>query len=120
VTESQPTRQNRDGHPCPPWCTTDHDQELVPGHFATAHGAEGASVRWINARAVLHPTRGDVEVQVSVPGSNAGSLFLEAKHAGYLAILAETLADATPDEHRELAAAIRKAAADITAAGGAQ
>jgi len=120
MTEDQAPRQNRDGHPCPPWCVTDHDKEMISGHFPAAHGAESTSVRWINARAVLHPARGGAEVQVSVPGIDGGSLFLEAKHAGYLAILVEALADATPDQHRELAAAIRKAAAQITAAGGAQ
>jgi hypothetical protein len=120
MTEDQAPRQNRDGHPCPPWCTVDHDKELIPGHFSNSHGAEGVSVRSIHARAVLNPARGEAVVQVSVPGINAGSLFLEAEHAGYLAILAEVLADATPDQHRELAAAIRQAAAQITAEGGAQ
>jgi hypothetical protein len=117
VNEDQAPRQNRDGYPCPPWCVTDHDQELIPGHFTTAHGGEGVSVCWISARAVLHPARGDrdAEVQVSVPGIDGGSLFLEAKRAGYLAILVGELAEATPEQHRELAAAIRQVAAQIAA-----
>jgi hypothetical protein len=37
----------------------------------------------------------------------------------HLAGMIEQLANATPEQHRELAAAIRKAAADITDTGGA-
>jgi SAM-dependent methyltransferase len=44
VTQSQPARQNRKGHPCPPWCITDHDEQLVPGHFTESHGGETVPV----------------------------------------------------------------------------
>jgi hypothetical protein len=117
VTESQPARTNRDGHPCPPWCVTDHDEQLIPGHFSTAHGAAGEFIGPASARAILHPAAGDAaEVQVCTSGIDGGSLFLEPVKAGYLARMVEDLASATPETHRELAAAIRQAAADITGA----
>ena len=47
-------------------------------------------------------------------------LRLDLHDAGQLAGLVELLADATPDQHRELAAAIRMAAADITNEAGEQ
>jgi hypothetical protein len=118
TTADTETRGNRDGHPCPPWCTADHDRELIPGYFETTHGSEGAFIGPASARAVLCPSSEDAEVQICVSGRNAGSLFLDARHAGYLAILVEDLADATPEAHRELAAAIRKAAADLTGQAG--
>ena len=46
-----------------------------------------------------------------------GALLVDVRDSGKLAALVEQLADATPDQHRELADAIRKAAADITEAG---
>jgi hypothetical protein len=111
VTESQPTRANRDGHPCPPWCVTDHDEELIPGRFTETHAGEGIPVDgdvFLSARPCLAPGwGGPSRVQVH---SRAGSLFIE--DAATLAGLIEQLADAGPDMHRELAAAIRQAAAE--------
>ena len=60
----------------------------------------------------------------SPPVVAAGALLSETQlwleHAydiGALAAIVEQLADATPAQHRELAAAIRQAAADISEAG---
>jgi len=122
VTESQPTRTNRDGHPCPPWCVVDHDEELVPGHFTQSHGGEGESLNvsghnWVTARPA-HVLSRQPEVQVTLSG--VGSVFVAPPAAEDLASLVDALADAAPADVRQLAAAIRKAAGQITAAGGAQ
>jgi|SRR5580704_4679742 hypothetical protein len=114
---SETARANRDGHPCPPWCTADHDQELLPGSFSTAHSSEGAHAAGATVTAVLFPSVREPEVQVCTPGVDGGSIFLPAREAGYLAVLIRELAGAAPEEHRELAAAIRRAAAQITEAG---
>jgi hypothetical protein len=118
MTEDQAPRQNRDGHPCPPLCTTDHDQELFPGHFIESHGADSEFIEVggydrVSARACQVPSR-QPEVQVTLSGKC--SVFAAPPRAEELASLIEALADATPDQHRELAAAIRQAAAQITEA----
>jgi hypothetical protein len=113
VTQSQPARQNRKGHPCPPWCITDHDEQLVPGHFTESHGGETVPVEGdvlLSARACMAPAWDGPRVQVS---GRKGSFFTE--HADQLAGLIEQLASAPPERHLELAAAIRQAAAQITA-----
>jgi hypothetical protein len=115
---SQPARANRDGHPCPTWCTTDHDQETIPGSFSTAHGSEPVhTASWTIVAAALFPSASAPEVQVCTPGADGGSIFLTARKAGYLAVLISELASATPEQHRELADAIRHAAAVITDGG---
>jgi hypothetical protein len=116
VTESPPGRANRDGHPCPPWCTIDHDQELIPGRFSAAHGADTASRRvtereYVSARPCQTPSRSP-EVQVTWSGHD--SIFLAPAGAECLAGLLDVIADAAPADVRELAAAIRQAAAQIT------
>jgi hypothetical protein len=116
-TATRPARANRNGSPCPPWCTTDHDEEVVPGTgiFASAHGAEVARIPAGGVvRACLLPSDGIAYVHVS---GGAQPLFVPAADAEDLACFAELLAHATPDQHRDLAAAIRRAAAQATEAG---
>jgi hypothetical protein len=118
MTASQEPRQNRDGHPCPPWCTADHDGQLFPGYFTKSHGGENTLAGFdlpISVRPSLAPSWDAPRVQVA---GVAPSLFLE--DGASLAELIDRLAGATPEQHRELAAAIRKAAAVIEDAGGAR
>ncbi len=111
------TRTNRNGHQCPPWCVTGHDEEFGPGIFADVHATgqtgigtgEYGSVR---VGGCLMPSTGLRRVHVSLPPWPP--LFLSAVAAETVACLAEQLATATPEQHRELAAAIRQAAAVIT------
>ncbi len=117
MTANQAPRQNRDGHPCPLWCTVDHD-EVINGITITGHGGDVTVTQireyeqWITARAYLAAAPGRTpEIQVGMtPG---GDVFVPSRHAEDLAALVELLAAATPGQHRKLAAAIRKAAADI-------
>jgi uncharacterized protein CbrC (UPF0167 family) len=118
VNEDQAPRQNRNGHLCPPWCVTDHDAQLVPGHFTEAHGGDGESFNvsghnWVTARP-CHVTSRQPEVQVTLCG--VGSVFVAPPAAQDLASLIDALADAAPADVRQLAASIRKAAADLTEA----
>lgn len=121
LTADHPARANRDGHPCPSWCATDHDREIAPGIFQTTHGTSHARVS-VSERGYdrllvsgdLFPSDGERAVHVS--GGNE-PLFVPPEMAEGAAALVELLADATPEQHRELAAAIRQAAAVITEAG---
>jgi hypothetical protein len=122
MTETtQPARANRDGHPCPPWCTADHND----GSFAAStHCGHAGGIDFgdrdldsIWAAAILGEYH-DGRPHVAVTGhryrqSGSPQLQVRGIHAGDMADLVDMLADASPDQHRELAAAIRKAAADI-------
>jgi len=111
LAETTAPRQNADGECCPPWCVTDH------GKYGF-HGSERVTVEApefhrVSARA-LYSTIGGTTVQVLGDGIVRVPSGYEA---GELAALIEGLAAATPEQHRELAAAIRHAAAVITKAG---
>jgi hypothetical protein len=106
-----PARTNGQGDPCPPWCVTDHAKYSF-------HGAENAVGyapefhRW-SIRAVRFPVERDPHIQVAA----AGVVSVPLHDAGGLAAIIEDLAGATPGQLRQLAAAIRQAAAQITEAG---
>lgn len=98
---------------CPPWCVTDH------GKYAGFHGSGRVSVEApqyhrVSVRALQHSTDRLASVQVLA----AGMVQVPCGDAEDLAAIIEQLAGATPEQHRELAAAIRAAAAQITEASG--
>ena len=121
----RPARANRRGDPCPEWCTTDHETPDPGGLFFDFHG--GPAVRteipgavvsipdWIAVRPVAdgHPAVGDGP-HVSVTGTVC--TWISPGDAEDIAALIEMLGRATPDQHAEVAAAIRQAAAQITEA----
>jgi hypothetical protein len=124
VNESQAPRQNSKGHPCPPWCTRDH---LEDGPVSIAHRGAMSRIEMPGADCVpdvimASPAHLGIEgeaTEVSVHAIRHGSkahpaLWLAPADAEQLAGLVEMLAKATPARHRELAAALRKAAAGIT------
>jgi hypothetical protein len=93
---------------------TDRTRISVDGHrgnLSTLGGTFGA-----DPEVVVHATwygRG------TGPGTDAeGDLYIPVADTGQLAALIDVLSHATPAQHRELAAAIRKAAADITSQTG--
>lgn len=133
MSESQPARANREGHPCPPWCTVDHETDTGGGHRYLFHGSETARVRVpgkvkyaedvIYVRAI-HPGWTDGEPpQVDVSATRYGTddpspqAWISPRDAEGLAVIVEVLAKASPAQHRQLAAAIRQAAATMTEAG---
>jgi hypothetical protein len=107
-----PARVNRDGDPCPPWCVTDHGKYSF--HGSERITVEAPQYHLCGARAIKYSGIGGGQIQVSGDGIVA----LPCSEAGDLAALIEELAAATPAQHRELAAAIRRAAA--AAAGTAE
>jgi hypothetical protein len=118
VTESQATRHNPyTGMDCPPWCTVDHTKAGEIIGRACIGGGTGIGSIW--ARAFLGPYHGGNPVAVVTgAGNEPGQTYhveLRPHLAPHLAGLVELLADATPDQHRQLAAEIRHAAAQAAA-----
>ena len=130
MTEDQAPRTNREGRACPPWCVSDHGGEQISGRACVGHaggidfGDEGLDGIWACAILGDRPQdRPEDRPQVGITGHRyrrPGSPSVHLPHYGAedLAAIVEMLAGATPDQHRELAAAIRKAAADITEVPG--
>ena len=117
-----PRHNPHTGMDCPPWCTQDH---VKAGEFTRRSCiGSGGGIGPVWTRAFLGPHhRGNPVVAVTGAGDEAGETHhveLRPRLALHLAGLVELLAAATPDQHRELAAAIRKAAADITNGTGEQ
>ena len=123
MIESQPARASRDSHPCPPWCADDEDHGATHttartalrvggrnGHLATCAGMFGAP-----PEVVVHATWSNPANDHALDAQ--GDLYVPLADAERLAGVIEVLAHATPGTHRELAAAIRQAAATITEAG---
>ena len=118
----QAPRSNRDGHQCPPWRVTEHD-EFRRSHFGELRTIRpGRERNRVCAAAVQDPGRYADRApfvmlhgtQVNGPGAHARVLLREAKD---LAAIVDMLAAATPDQHWHLAEAIRSAAAVIAHAG---
>ena len=118
MNEDQAPRQNRDGHLCPPWCTTDHGTPISSlSHWGTAVTIELPGTGRISARAAHLGSAADrAEVRVTAfrhgGKGEAADLRLCAHDAKHLAAIIDMLDDW--DEVRGLVAAIRKAATDIT------
>jgi hypothetical protein len=115
---------------CPPWCRTDHQRVLS----TLASGTEVREQVHRGDRVTIayrrHPHAPGTHVLLRqlhwadsepavVVADTAAVLSIGAALGLELAGLVEVLADATPTEHRKLAAAIRSAAAMIGAPGEA-
>jgi hypothetical protein len=114
MTTEQPSRRNSAGDPCPPWCVTDHSKYGF--HGSETITVEAPQYHQQHVRGVQFPVPAGPQVRVG----GGASVYVPSGDAGELAALIEELADATPEQHRELAAAIRQAAADITDVDGGQ
>jgi len=112
---SAPARTNpHTGRDCPPWCQTDHAEP----HGESCAGGGNAGLRLPNttiwARAMITPRGPRVTVNsLTWDGSRPAYLPVDPGHAEDLAVLIESLAEATPEQLRLLAAGIRRAAADL-------
>ncbi len=129
-------RQNRDGHPCPPWCVTDH--ETVQYGTDGTYGFHGSARTYIKLRSRSARLEDEISVRairygceepephvalagtVFGAGAPAPRLDVAGDDMEGLAVMVEMLARATPGQHRQLAAAIRQAAAGITGAPDAR
>ena len=119
MNEDQAPRQNRDGHPCPPWCEVDHEKPvtragLLAGHHVTRVPVIEAGAGYVHASACQDGFSADAPQIALSARRTHGSVLVGVRYAENLAVIIEQLATATPDQHRELAAVIRQAAADIT------
>jgi len=112
MTAPAAARASREGDPCPPWCITDHAEYNV--HSSERIIVEAPRYHQCSTRAIRY-TAGVGGSRVQVAGGGVTSVY--AVDAEGLAELIEGLAEATPAQHRELAEAIRQAAAVITEAG---
>jgi hypothetical protein len=130
---SRERRTNSEGHPCPPWCVTDHEEvHGAAGTYVFHRGARarievpGAHPGWRDpiSAGPVHDGTGSGQAYVALSGYRPGAgltsapyVRISASDADDLAILIGMLAEATPQQHRELAKAIRQAASEIAAAG---
>lgn len=111
-------RTNQNGHPCPPWCQTDHT--FVHGEAGTFdfHGGEILGVflgrDQFGARAIDDGTgRGHPSVLAGAQDKAHPSLWLTPPDADRLADLIDILASATPAQVRKIAEAVRGAARTV-------
>jgi hypothetical protein len=104
-------RQNSHGDPCPSWCQTNHSKP-----FSAVHVKVTASIEHIWAFGTHHGDENRAGINASLPDPAARwpSLTLDPGKAEDLAVIVELLADASPDEHRQLADGIRQAVALVT------
>jgi hypothetical protein len=118
MTETtSPARTNpHTGRDCPPWCQIDHSKPNMTS--CVGSGSEGIHLGPVWARAVIAPDGPLVAVDGVDPDDPERSAYIavEPRQAGNLATFTELLAGLTPDQHRDLAAAIRRAAAQVTEA----
>jgi hypothetical protein len=123
MTETaRPARANRDGHPCPDWCTSDHERHDIHAAASLPVGVPGR-VRGLEDKFLVYACQAagaGPEVAVTVlrygQGDDDPDLWLGPREAGRLAVIVGMLAAAAPARHRDLAAAIRRAAAQVTEA----
>ena len=104
---------------CPPWCTTDHENADEHSVRRTVHiaaesrtsfpsGSVHASAWWSGYEHTAP------DVFVSFPGDTHDRMTLDPESAYGLAELLEFLADATPDQRRQIAEQVRAAADALT------
>jgi hypothetical protein len=117
-------RANREGDPCPAWCTTDHHTPFGgTGLYFDYHRGETGNVALSGGHRDDHVSAGAARTASTDPGtvwvmvSRRGfkALIMQRDQAGAaeLAALLEQLAGATPAQLRRIAAEVR-AAADLT------
>jgi hypothetical protein len=115
-------RTSRDGHPCPPWCETDHGVYVTHWKHNPAIGVPGALKSLpdeICTSAIRNPEMDAPAVRVHATRYGRDDdappdLWLTPGDAEHLACIIEMLATATTRQRRDLAAAIRVAATAIS------
>lgn len=128
-SDSYPPLTAITGGPCPPWCTTDHAKPVFPdGSGVRSHVGNLPAVQLRGGYIAAWPAQfsapgspGQVAVSGThyVDGTTTAStppVYLAPADAGALASIIWQLAGASRAKHRELATAIRAAAAIITGA----
>lgn len=126
MNHGQPPRTDCAGRPCPPWCDSTHETRAITTHigeqrvvryggemFADGHTriAAAATQSSTPARAPEPPA---VMLHATVNRGPKALTHVAVPEAASLAAVIEMLGEATPEQHRALAAAIREVAAEIT------
>jgi hypothetical protein len=93
--------------PCPPWCSADHVNLNLTACSASAAAIKLPTLATISARARRSFAFGEHVLVSGISGVHA----TDPEDAACLATLLDVLAEATPEQHRELAAQVRAAAA---------
>lgn len=108
-------RTNQHGDPCPGWCTTDHARPWATSHVGGDPANSGTAARGvlkvIDPASVLFPE--ERRVTVYPPSSAAALTAGTGLSAGRLADFLDDLAGVPAKEIREMAAAVRAAAAGL-------
>jgi len=116
--QAAPVRANQDGRPCPSWCTSHHpDAEIHRTDRAEVDFWKDGVASWISVTGIDYCQGAGPEVAIhswrQVIGTGqriSPNPVFPAAQARELADLIEILQNATPVQHREIAAAIRQAA----------
>jgi hypothetical protein len=107
---------------CPPWCTTDHEKPVYQDgrgiwvHMSAKTVIEPAG---LVARIAVYLSSGYQLPAVNIHAMKYGDpvidgfLVPDGPEALAVAVLVEVLADATPEQHRQVADAIRQAAGQL-------
>jgi hypothetical protein len=114
------------GEQCPPWCTCAHETRAFTTHigeqrdirfggemYHAGYACLAVAATWTSTR-YMSPEPGRVLLHGHVYEGPDALAMVPAAEAPELAAVVEMLAGATPEQHRELAAAIREAAGEIT------
>lgn len=117
MTEDQATRTS--SGICPPWCAAVHGEKNrfhETERLRVALAGQAGSVR---TKGIRVGAADEVVVHASWYGGESipdSDVYVPPEVAAQLAALVEILSNATPKQHREIAAAIRQAVAQITGA----
>jgi hypothetical protein len=91
VSATEAPRANRDGQPCPSWCTTDHDKPIIDGEpmygFMAIHNSDNLSHGF--PPVAVKVTRWPLEEKTTVRVDGADRLRITADQAAALALILE-------------------------------
>ena len=113
-----PPRANYHGHPCPPWCRTDHNELLIPGkrvfghmdtHYSDPISKPPGAPRSVTL--ALDPRTGKTMVSLALAPAGAVRLALSPEQADALARVIEL--DRDVSSGLRLGAELRAAARSI-------
>lgn len=113
-------RTNREGSPCPSWCMTDHDKKIgrdvVPDLYDSDHRAVPMRVfvgKDSHADIGIQKVGRKISAYVFTPDLASSMAEYGENELVGMSILIGQLADASPEDHEHVAAALRKAAAKL-------
>ncbi len=114
MTTAETARANRNRHPCPPWCTTDHNETLIDGKpelgYVHVHRSDPMTGQIWHARVKAAQFPGEAP-EVQLQGIMIGIIMLMPERAEILAGILEATAKLGESAVTQLADELRAAAA---------